>query len=79
MKILSERNLASFEFWSGGRDRAMMLTYEEMEEVESALEDIYRDGMTDTELNDLFWFSFGEVCSLIGLEYDEENDEVIRN
>lgn len=79
MKILSERNLASFEFWSGGRDRAMMLTYEEMEEVESALEDIYPDGMTDTELNDLFWFHFGFVCESIGLEYDEENDEVIRN
>lgn len=79
MKITSERSLASFDFWSGGRDRAMMLTYEEMEEVEMALEDLYPDGMTDTELNDLFWFDFNFVCECIGLEYDEENDEVIRN
>jgi len=78
MRITDEINLTSFEFWSGGKDRAMMLTYEEMEMVEDALTDLYPDGMTATELNDLMWFEFGFVCECIGLKYDEEEDIIIR-
>lgn len=80
MKTICERSLATFEFWSGGgKDRAMMLTYEEMEMVEEVLEDIYPDGIDETTLNDLFWFDFEWVCESIGLQYDAEEDEVIRN
>ena len=79
MKVFDEVNLTSFQFWSGGRDRAMMLTYEEMEQFEYVLEDLYPDGIDATTINDLFWFEFEFVCESIGLEYDAENDEVIRS
>ena len=55
-----------------------MMTAEELDSVENALEELYPDGMTDTEINDLFWFDFEYVCELIGLEYDAEKDEIIR-
>ena len=57
----------------------MMLTYEEMENLEAVLEELFPSGVSATALNDLLWFDFGFVCESIGLEYDEENDVVIRN
>ena len=78
MTIKTEQSLRNFEFWSGAKDNAAMMTAEELDSVENELEAMYPEGMTDTEINDLFWFDFEYVCDLIGLEYDAENDEIIR-
>ena len=40
MKAYSEISLTSFEFWGGAKDRAKMLSYEELEEIGNVLEDI---------------------------------------
>lgn len=77
MKIIREDNLTNFEFWSGAKDNASMLTNEQLEEVTEALEEIYPEGMTETQINDLFWFDFEWICELIGLVYDAENDEIL--
>ena len=58
MKVFSEISLVSFDFWSGAKDNAKQLTYEEMEQLDYILEDIFPDGCTDTQLNDLFWLVF---------------------
>ena len=79
MTIKTEQSLRNFEFWSGAKDNAAMMTAEELDSVENEFEALYPDGMTDTEINDLFWFDFDYVCDLIGLEYDAENDEIIRD
>jgi len=78
MKIIKEENLTNFEFWSGAKDNVRELTNEELEQIEKELTEIYPDGMEETQINDLFWFDFGYVCELIGLEYDEDNAEIIR-
>ena len=78
MKVFSEISLVSFDFWSGAKDNAKQLTYEEMEELEYMLEDIFPDGCTDTQLNDLFWFDFNVICEWLGLELDE-NENIIRD
>lgn len=79
MTIKTEQSLRNFEFWSGAKANAGMMTAEELDSVESALEELYPEGMTDTEINDLFWFDFEYVCELIGLEYDAGKDEIIRD
>ena len=79
MTIKTEQSLRYFEFWSGAKANAEMMTAEELDSVESELEAMYPEGMTDTEINDLFWFDFEYVCDLIGLEYDAEKDEIIRD
>ena len=79
MTIKTEQSLRNFEFWSGAKSNAEMMTAEELDSVENELEELYPDGMTDTEINDLFWFDFDYVCELIGLEYDKEKDEIIRD
>lgn len=78
MKVISEMNLTSFGFWSGGLLNAQMLTYDELEQLEYIFEDIYSEGMTDTMINDIMWFDFSWVCDALGLEYDEEKDIIIR-
>ena len=76
MKIIREESLTSFKFWSGAKENAEKLTTEQLEEVERQLEEIYPEGMTDTQINDRFWFEFEWICKLIGLVYDPENDEI---
>ena len=79
MTIKTEQSLRNFEFWSGAKANAEMMTAEELDSVENELEAMYPEGMTDTEINDLFWFDFEYVCELIGLEYDAKKDEIIRD
>ena len=79
MKVYDDVNLTSFQFWGGARDRALMLTYDEVEEVESVLEDIYPEGVSATTINDIFAFDFEWVCESIGLKYDVENDVIVRS
>ncbi len=66
MKIINEISLENFEFWSGAENTAEKLTSKQFETVESVLEDMYPDGMTATELNDLFWFESERVYEMAG-------------
>lgn len=79
MTIHTETALRNFGFWSGAKERADMLTSSQLDAIETELEQIYPDGMTETELNDLFWFDFDFVCSLIGTSeaavFGEEEEE----
>ena len=72
MKIISEIDLSQFNFWSGGKDRADLLTSEQLDQVGEVLEELYPDGMTDTQVNDLFWFDFDTVKEWIGLKIDKD-------
>lgn len=71
MKIYREESLSGFEFWSGAKDFAEKLTDNELDQVENCLEEIYPDGMDETQINDLFWFEPETVCEWLGLDYDE--------
>ena len=73
MKITKEvNNYYDFEFWSGARDTAEELTADEIEEIFTILEDAYPEGMTETELNDFFWFERDTIAEWLGYEdFDE--------
>ena len=58
MKVISEISLTSFEFWAGAKANAERLTYEEMEQIEEIIEELYPDGIDEVNINDLFWLSF---------------------
>jgi hypothetical protein len=75
MKITSETSLKNFEFWSGAKDSANELTSSQFDEVEAILEDCYPEGMTDTQINDLFWFDFETIKEWLGIEDEDETDE----
>ena len=66
MKIISETNLRNFQFWSGAIDQAKEFTNEELDQIEAEWECAYPDGMTDTEINDMFWFEPEQLHEMVG-------------
>ena len=76
MQITYELDLASFEVWSGARDTLDRIIDEGMcEQLEFILEDLYPDGMTEGELNDLLWFEPETVFEWLGISDEDEEDE----
>ena len=72
MLIHTETQLRYLQFWPGGADNANCLSYEQLDEFENILEEIYPDGMTDTQVNDLLWFDEDSVAEWLGFTYFEE-------
>ena len=72
MRITKELDLTNFEFWSGAKLFADKLTYTELKELEPIIEDIYNDeDITETQLNDLFWFDDELLCEWININIDD--------
>ena len=75
MKWYVEDSLSNFEFWSGGADRAELLTNEQFDQIEAMLEEMEpADGWSDTNINDSFWFEFDTIAQWLGYA-DEEHLE----
>lgn len=72
MKIISEMSVRNFQFWSGGADRAKDIKCDEdWDSIEAFLEEIYPDGIEDSQLNDIFWFDFDSLAEACGYENEE--------
>lgn len=83
MRYYVEESLSKFNFWSGGRDRAKLLSDEQFDIVEQMMEEMApEEGWSDTAINDLFWFDFDTIANWLGykseehLEKDITNDEI---
>ena len=76
MRIYSETSLENFEAWSGAIDTLDRVREAgKCDELESILEDLYPDGMSETELNDLLWFEPETVFEWLEIEEEEEAEE----
>lgn len=76
MRIYSETSLENFEAWSGAVDTLDRVREAgKCDELESILEELYPDGMSKTELNDLLWFEPETVFEWLGMEEEEEEEE----
>ena len=74
MTITYELDLERFEAWSGAKDTLDRVREEgKCSELENILEDLYPDGMTETDLNDLLWFDSESVYEWLGIDNDEED------
>lgn len=71
MKITSEISLRNFEFWSGAKDTVKYLTLEELDTLEFIIEEMYFESeseVTDTTINDIFWFEDDWIAEMLGYE-----------
>ena len=75
MRIYREIPLTEFEFWAGGKDTVEELTDSELEQIEQILEEIYPEGMSEFEVNDIFWFERDLIAEWLGYE---DFDEIMR-
>lgn len=72
MKITTETSLKDFEFWSGAKETVEYLTEDEMSRIEEYLEENYPEGITETEVNDFFWFEDDKIAQILGYDDFEE-------
>ena len=79
MKIITEQSLADFKFWSGAENTAQRIWEEQgsegFDQLEAILEDLYPDGIDETDLNDLLWFDADTVYEWLGIDDEDEDDE----
>lgn len=75
MKIFKEESLRYFDFWSGAKENAKELSGEQLDNLETILEDAYPDGIDATTLNDMMWFEFDTIKEWLGIEDDDENED----
>ena len=79
MTITYELDLNSFQAWSGAKDTLDKIQREEKcAELENILEELYPDGMTETELNDLLWFDSESVYEWLGIRSEEQIEKEIK-
>lgn len=79
MRIYKELDLNTFEAWSGAIDTLDRIrNANKCEELETMLEELYPDGMGETELNDLLWFEPDTVFEWLGLRTETQIESDIQ-
>ena len=69
MKITSEISLKNFKAWSGAKDTLnKLIELDKCDDLEFILDDLYPDGLTDTQLNDILWFEDEWIYEILGIE-----------
>lgn len=71
-KSYEEKSLCNFDFCEGAEDNAVFLTCDELYQVGEILEDLYPNGMDETEINNLFEFEAGTIAKWLGYNDFEE-------
>lgn len=72
MKIYKEDSLTNFNFWSGASDTVSYLTDKEINTIESILDEHNENGMSETEINDFFWFETETIANWLGYDSFDE-------
>ena len=76
MKITTETSLVDFQTWSGATDtKIAIIDNLKSEEFDSLIEELYPDGLTDTELNDLLRFESEWIFESLGISEEEETED----
>lgn len=73
MTMTIEKKLRDFTFWGGAAANAAKLTPEELDQVETFMEECMGDDgyWSTTEVNDMMWFQFEDICDWLGLDCEE--------
>lgn len=66
MTIYKEVELQDFEFWGGALNTIDELTEEQVKTVWEGLEEIAAAPMTETDINDFFWFDTNTIAEWLG-------------
>ena len=69
MQYLVNERLRDFKFWGGAAYNVATLTLAQLDELEDIIPDMYEsDTLTETQINDLFWFDFDLICEWLGID-----------
>ena len=72
MTISSDVRLRDFEAWSGGiHTKDVILDNGKEDMFEELINELYPEGLSETELNDLLWFDDEWLYEQLGIEIEE--------
>lgn len=74
MRVYNDNlTLRNFDAWSGAVDTKETIINEGKDkDFDYLIEELYPEGLTDTQLNDLLWFEEDWIFEMLGIEIDEE-------
>ena len=73
MKTYNETKLVDFQAWSGAVDtKNTIIDHDKQTDFEYLIEELYPDGLSETQLNDLLWFDAEWVFEQLGIEINEQ-------
>ena len=78
MKTINEnQTLQDFNAWSGAiNTKEIIIEKNKADEFNDLIDDIYPDGLTETQLNDILWFETDWIFEILGIEEEEEEEEI---
>lgn len=73
MKIFNENmTLENFEAWSGAVEtREVILNAGLGDEFDALIEELYPDGLSETQLNDILWFEEDWLYESLGINVED--------
>ena len=74
MKTYNENTtLVDFDAWSGAVDTKNRIIEEgKADDFDSLIEELYPDGLSETQLNDILWFEEEWIFESLGISEEEE-------
>ena len=73
MKIIPETTLKNFRAWAGAVEtQEKIIDAGKADEFDQMMEELYPDGLTDTQLNDILWFEEEWIYETLGIPTDDE-------
>ncbi len=75
MKTFNEINLKEFDAWQGGIEtKERILKEGKEEEFDFLIQELYPQGLSETQLNDILWFEEEWLFENLGINEDEEEN-----
>ena len=76
MKVYSEISLRQHDAWSGAVEtKQAILDAGKEDDFDNLIEELYPDGISETQLNDILWFEEDWIFEMLGISTEEEEEE----
>ena len=73
MKVFKEMSIKDFEAWSGAVETKKIIIENGMAEAfDNIIDELYPDGIDETQLNDVLWFDVDWLNEVLDLGLEEE-------
>ena len=73
MKTYTETSIRNFDAWSGAKEtQELILEHGKEKDFDYLMEELYPDGLSETQLNDLLWHDSEWVLDSLNIRLDEE-------
>ena len=74
MKVINDsESIRDFKAWSGAVSTQKKIVEEHLaQEFDDLIDELYPDGLTDVQLNDLLWFEEEWIFEALGIETAKE-------